>query len=206
MSSNWPGSRPSQSPAEILPPESRANPGSYPEGRMAGYDGDPGPLRPSPSQEATVGPPLQPRTPWSASTARCIMAMVLRGVSPSNPTVQDLVNWGANFGGLCACRAVVASAHGCVCARRHPAPGDQHVVFMESGVAGRAAARARPGWLRFTCSRESPETCSVPLSIRRLSAPAPRERSLDWPGSLFCCLRRNCFPCLRRRFAGCARA
>ncbi len=27
------------------------------------------------------------------------LAMVLRGVSPSNPSVQDLVHWGANFGG-----------------------------------------------------------------------------------------------------------
>src|SRR5258708_12083647 len=101
MSSNWSGSRPSQSSAEILPPESRANPGSYPEGRMAGYDGDPGPLRPSPSRRAGG-------TRWASAPATYVLvgincavyvAMVLRGVSPTNPNVQDLVHWGANFWG-----------------------------------------------------------------------------------------------------------
>jgi rhomboid protease GluP len=95
MSINWPGSRASRSEAEILPPENRADPRSY--GRMAGYDGDPGPI-PAPSK----------RTRWATAPAtytlvgiNCAVyvAMVLRGVSPSNPTVQDLVHWGANFGG-----------------------------------------------------------------------------------------------------------
>src|ERR1700723_894413 len=98
MSSNWPGSRPSQSSAEILPPESRATPGSYPDGRMAGYDGDPQPLpprRPGGSRWATA-----PAT-YTLVGINCAvyLAMVLRGVSPSNPSVQDLVHWGANFGG-----------------------------------------------------------------------------------------------------------
>jgi rhomboid protease GluP len=97
MSSDWQGSRPSQSSAEILPPENRADPRSY--GRMAGYDGDPGPV---PSPRPTRG------TRWATAPAtytlvgiNCAvyLAMVLRGVSPSNPTVGDLVNWGANFGG-----------------------------------------------------------------------------------------------------------
>ena len=98
MSPNWPGSRPSSSFAEILPPEGRANPGTYPEGRMAGYDGDPGMVRPRPSRD----------TRWASAPAtytlvglNCAvyLAMVMRGVSPTNPTVQDLVYWGANFGG-----------------------------------------------------------------------------------------------------------
>ena len=98
MSSNWPGSRPSQSSAEILPPEGRATPGSYADGRMAGYDGDPQPLPP----RSTGG------SRWATAPAtytlvgiNCAvyLVMVLRGVSPSNPSVQDLVHWGANFGG-----------------------------------------------------------------------------------------------------------
>src|SRR5580698_9856502 len=98
MSSNWPGSRPSQSSAEILPPESRATPGSYPDGRMAGYDGDPQPLPPrntGGSRWATA-----PAT-YTLVGINCAvyLVMVLRGVSPSNPSVQDLVHWGANFGG-----------------------------------------------------------------------------------------------------------
>jgi membrane associated rhomboid family serine protease len=98
MASNWPGIRPSQSSAEILPPESRANPGSYPGGRMAGYDGDPTPLpprRPVGSRWATA-----PAT-YTLVGINCAvyLAMVLRGVSASNPSVQDLVRWGANFGG-----------------------------------------------------------------------------------------------------------
>jgi membrane associated rhomboid family serine protease len=66
---------------------------------MDGYEGDPGVV---PSRPARV-------TRWASAPAtytlvgiNCAvyLAMVLRGVSPSNPTVQDLVSWGANFGGL----------------------------------------------------------------------------------------------------------
>ncbi len=98
MSSNWPGGRPSQSSAEILPPENRADPRSY--GRMPGYDGDPGPV---------PGPPRRSGgTRWASAPAtyalvgiNCAVyvAMVLRGVSPTNPGVAELVHWGANFGG-----------------------------------------------------------------------------------------------------------
>jgi rhomboid protease GluP len=89
MASNWPGSRPPQAPPEILPPEGR------------GYDRDPGPL-----------PPNRPKgagnTRWASAPAtytlvgiNCAvyLALVLRGVSATNPTVFDLVRWGANFGG-----------------------------------------------------------------------------------------------------------
>src|ERR1700675_4417401 len=98
MASDWPGIRPSQSSAEVLPPERRANPGSSPGGRMAGYDGDPRPLpprRPAGNRWATA-----PAT-YTLVGINCAVyiAMVLRGVSPSNPIVQDLVHWGANFGG-----------------------------------------------------------------------------------------------------------
>src|SRR5271163_839372 len=98
MSSNWPGSRPSQGPAEILPPEGRADPRSY--GRMPGYDGDPGPVPPG-------RPPRRSRgARWASAPAtytlvgiNCAvyLAMVLNGVSPSSPTVAELVHWGANF-------------------------------------------------------------------------------------------------------------
>jgi rhomboid protease GluP len=100
MASNWPGNRPSQSPAEILPPEGRVDPRSY--GRMPGYDGDPGPIPPGPPPRRSRG------TRWASAPAtytlvgiNCAvyLAMVLSGVSPSNPTVVDLVHWGANFGG-----------------------------------------------------------------------------------------------------------
>jgi rhomboid protease GluP len=89
MPSEWPESRPSQSPGEILPPEGR------------GYDRDPGPVAPNRSRGAGG-------TRWASAPAtytlvgiNCAVyvAMVLRGVSASNPTVQDLVHWGANFGG-----------------------------------------------------------------------------------------------------------
>ena len=79
---------------EILPPE---NPRAY--GRMAGYDGDPSP----------PGPPAARRgNNWASAPAtytlvgiNCAvyLAMVVRGVSATNPTVTDLVHWGANFGG-----------------------------------------------------------------------------------------------------------
>ena len=101
MSSNWPGSRPSQSPAEILPPDSRANPGSYAGGRLAGYDGDPGPLPPNPSRGARGNRWASAPATYTLVGINCAvyLGMVLRGVSPTNPTVQDLVHWGANFGG-----------------------------------------------------------------------------------------------------------
>src|ERR1700722_5006956 len=95
MASNWSGIRPSQSSAEILPPESRANPGSYAEGRMAGYDGDPRPLpprRPPGNRWATA-----PAT-YTLGGINCAVyrAMVLRGVSPNQPTRAQLILWGAN--------------------------------------------------------------------------------------------------------------
>src|SRR5580698_10850364 len=99
MAPNWGGDRPSQVPAEILPPEGRDDPRSY--GRMPGYDGDPGPAQP-------VAPQRTRGNRWASAPAtytlvgiNCAvyLAMVLRGVSPSNPSVQDLVHWGANFGG-----------------------------------------------------------------------------------------------------------
>src|SRR5579859_6187319 len=99
MASDWPGNRPSQSSAEILPPERRANPGSYSGGRMVGYDGDstplPPPRRPAGNRWATA-----PAT-YTLVGINCAvyLVMVLSGVSASNPSVQDLVHWGANFGG-----------------------------------------------------------------------------------------------------------
>ncbi len=96
MSIKWDGTGASPGTPEILPPEDRTDPRSY--GRMPGYDGAPPPL-PSPRR----------RTGWASAPAtytlvgiNCAVyiAMVLRGVSPSNPSVQSLVDWGANFGGL----------------------------------------------------------------------------------------------------------
>src|ERR1700722_9013239 len=95
MASNWSGIRPSQSSAEILPPESRANPGSYPGGRMAGYDGDPRPLpprRPAGNRWATA-----PAT-YTLVGINCAvyLTMVLSGVSANNPTQGQLIRFGAN--------------------------------------------------------------------------------------------------------------
>jgi len=99
MPLNWGGNRPSQSPAEILPPEGRANPRSY--GRMEGYDGDPGPLPPAPPRRPNGGRWAFAPATYTLVGINCAvyLAMVLRGVSPTNPTVLDLVRWGANFGG-----------------------------------------------------------------------------------------------------------
>jgi rhomboid protease GluP len=87
MGSNWPGSEPSQRAAEILPPESRA------------YQGDAGSPQPRRSQGSRWASAPATYTLVGINCAVYI-AMVLRGVSPSNPSVQELVNWGANFGGL----------------------------------------------------------------------------------------------------------
>ncbi len=66
---------------------------------MPGYDGDPGPA---------PAPPRARGNRWASAPAtytlvgiNCAVyiAMVLRGVSPTNPSVVDLVHWGANFGG-----------------------------------------------------------------------------------------------------------
>ena len=97
MSSNWPGGRPSQTQPEILPPEDRADPRVY--GRMPGYDGDPGPA-PAPSRARENRWASAPAT-YTLVGINCAVyvAMVLRGVSPTNPSVVDLVHWGANFGG-----------------------------------------------------------------------------------------------------------
>jgi rhomboid protease GluP len=89
MPTDWPSSRPPQSPAEILPPEDRAYSGPYPSG-------------------STV-PRTARTTRWASAPAtyalvglNCLvyLGMVLSGVSPTNPSVQQLVHWGANFGGL----------------------------------------------------------------------------------------------------------
>src|ERR1700743_1868874 len=97
MPSDWPESRPLQSPGEILPPEGRTHPG-YVEGRMAGYDGDPGPPQRS---RATSNRWASAPATYTLVGINCAVyvAMVLRGVSPTMPTVLDLVHWGANFGG-----------------------------------------------------------------------------------------------------------
>jgi rhomboid protease GluP len=82
MSSNWPESRPPQSPAEILPPEDRG----YDRDRSRGNGG--ARWASAPATYTLVG-----------INCAVYVAMVLRGVSPSNPSVVDLVHWGANFGG-----------------------------------------------------------------------------------------------------------
>ncbi len=65
---------------------------------MAGYDGDPQPLPPRSARGSRWA--TAPAT-YTLVGINCAvyLAMVLRGVSPSNPSVQDLVHWGANFGG-----------------------------------------------------------------------------------------------------------
>jgi rhomboid protease GluP len=65
---------------------------------MAGYDGDPQPLPPRSTRGSRWA--TAPAT-YTLVGINCVvyLAMVLRGVSPSNPSVQDLVHWGANFGG-----------------------------------------------------------------------------------------------------------
>jgi len=98
MALNWGGDRPSQVPAEILPPETRDDRRSY--GRMPGYDGDSGPIRPGPPRPARGNRWASAPATYTLVGINCAvyLAMVLRGVSPSNPTVAELVHWGANFG------------------------------------------------------------------------------------------------------------
>jgi rhomboid protease GluP len=99
MALNWGGNRTSQTPPEILPPEGRGDPRSY--GRMPGYDGDPGPLSPPPSRRPAGNRWASAPATYTLVGINCAvyLAMVIRGVSPSSPSVLDLVHWGANFGG-----------------------------------------------------------------------------------------------------------
>src|SRR5271168_4839653 len=99
MALNWGGEKRSQVPAEILPPEGREDPRSY--GRMPGYDGDPGPIQPVPPQRSAGNRWASAPATYTLVGINCAVyvAMVLGGVSASNPTVLDLVHWGANFGG-----------------------------------------------------------------------------------------------------------
>jgi len=68
---------------------------------MEGYDGDPGPLPPAPPRRPNGGRWAFAPATYTLVGINCAVyvAMVLRGVSPTNPTVLDLVRWGANFGG-----------------------------------------------------------------------------------------------------------
>ena len=95
MLRGWQGNVCMQSTGEILPPDDRDR--SY--GRMPGYDGDP----------RMAPPPPARRNRWATAPATYTLVgincavyllMVLRGVSPTNPSVENLVQWGANFGGL----------------------------------------------------------------------------------------------------------
>jgi rhomboid protease GluP len=99
MALNWGGGRRPQSPPEILPPEGRVDPRSY--GRMPGYDGDPMPVPPAPSRRPGGSRWASAPATYTLVGINCAvyLAMVLKGVSPTNPTVLDLVHWGANFGG-----------------------------------------------------------------------------------------------------------
>jgi membrane associated rhomboid family serine protease len=93
----WTGVRIVQTEPEILPPEGRDAPRGY--GRAA----------PGAFEAPPAGPASRRRASrWASAPATYILvginclvylAMVLNGVSPSNPTVTDLVHWGANFGG-----------------------------------------------------------------------------------------------------------
>src|SRR5580692_3355909 len=159
MSSNWPGSRPSQSSAEILPPESRATAGSYPDGRMAGYDGDPQPLPPRSTRGSRWA--TAPAT-YTLVGINCAvyLVMVLRGVSPSNPSVQDLVHWGANFGGY-----VLAGQWWRLLTAAFVHVGILHLA-TKCGVCGiwdcwASHCSGPPAWSPCTCSRESREIYSV---------------------------------------------
>src|ERR1700744_890069 len=97
MPTDWPTSRPPQSPPEILPPEDGTYRGEYPNGPVRGYSEVPSPL-----------PQMAQRNRWATAPAtytlvgiNCVvyLGMVLSGVSATNPSVQELVRWGANFGG-----------------------------------------------------------------------------------------------------------
>jgi rhomboid protease GluP len=67
---------------------------------MPGYDGDPGPV-PEPSRRARGVRWASAPATYTLVGINCAVyvAMVLNGVSPTNPGVAELVHWGANFGG-----------------------------------------------------------------------------------------------------------
>ena len=67
---------------------------------MPGYDGDPGPIQPVPPRRARGNRWATAPATYTLVGINCAvyLAMVLSGVSPTNPTVADLVHWGANFG------------------------------------------------------------------------------------------------------------
>ena len=87
MASNWGEDGRSQVPAEVLPPEGRDDPRSY--GRMPGYDGDPGPMRPVPPRRTRGNRWASAPATYTLVGINCAvyLAMVLSGVSASSPTV-----------------------------------------------------------------------------------------------------------------------
>ena len=99
MAFKWGGNGPSQSTPEILPPEGREDPRSY--GPMPGYPGGPAPVPMPPPRRAHSNRWATAPATHTLVGINCAVyvLMVLRGVSASNPSVVDLVHWGANFGG-----------------------------------------------------------------------------------------------------------
>jgi membrane associated rhomboid family serine protease len=203
MALNWGGDRPSQVPAEILPPETRDDPRSY--GRMPGYDGDSGPIRPGPPRPARGNRWASAPATYTLVGINCAvyLAMVLRGVSPSNPTVAELVHWGANFGVYVLERGqwwrllTAAFVHIGILHLATNMWCLWNLGLLGEPLLGPAGVIAVYGLTGIAGNL---------LSIRRLSVPALPARSSGSQACSFCCSKRNCCRCRRRRFAACAGA
>jgi rhomboid protease GluP len=104
MPSEWPSSRPPQSPPEILPPEDRSYTGPFPNASPNGgvdeYGRDPR-FSPAPPRRTQGNRWATAPATYTLVGINCAVyvAMVFSGVSATNPSVQQLIGWGANFGG-----------------------------------------------------------------------------------------------------------
>lgn len=93
MPSNWPGSRPSQSAAEILPPERSTDPRSY--NRMAnGEPEPPPPVRRPPGNRWASAPAT-----YTLVGINCAVYLAMaQHFATTTPNVDELLHWGANAG------------------------------------------------------------------------------------------------------------
>ena len=194
MGSNWPGSGPSQRAAEILPPESRS------------YEGDQGPPRPRRSQASRWASAPATYTLVGINCA-VFLAMVLRGISPSKPSVLELVNWGENFGGL-----VLAGQWWRLQTAAFVHVGILHLAtnmwcLWNLGLLGEPLLGPAGMFAVYVLTGIAGNLLSTAVHTQLVGAGASGAVfGIGW-GCLFCCSMRNCYRrCLRRRFACCARA
>jgi rhomboid protease GluP len=85
---------------EILPPQGRRDPRYSPPTADGRLEMPPAAPPPGSSRRRSMGRWASAPATYSLVAVNCLvyLAMVLSGVSASNPTIQDLLRWGANAG------------------------------------------------------------------------------------------------------------